>query len=89
MKARDTFDIRLLLLRGAKLDSLLKAHLQDALMWREVDREQINERIERVDGKLCRAELKPVLPDEVYEELEKDDFEVLRAAVRRLFAERL
>jgi hypothetical protein len=89
VKARDTFDIRLLLLRGAKLDSLLKAHLQDALMWRDVDREQINERIERVDGKLCRAELKPVLPDEVYEELEKDDFEVLRAAVRRLFAERL
>jgi len=87
VKARDAFDIRLLLLRGAKLDSLLKAHLHDALMWREADREQINERIERVDGKLCRAELKPVLPDEVYEELEKDDFEILRAAVRSVFAE--
>ncbi|HJZ64260.1 MAG TPA: nucleotidyl transferase AbiEii/AbiGii toxin family protein [Candidatus Acidoferrum sp.] len=87
VKARDAFDIRLLLLRGAKLDSLLKAHLQDALMWREVNREQIEERIEKVDQKLCRAELKPVLPEEVYEEQEKDDFEVLRAAVRSVFSE--
>jgi hypothetical protein len=87
VKARDAFDIRLLLLRGAKLDSLLKAHLHDALMWREIDGEQIKERIEKVDQKLCRAELKPVLPEEVYLELEKDDFEILRAAVRSAFAE--
>lgn len=87
VKARDAFDIRLLLLRGAKLDSLLKAHLHDALMWKELGSEQINERIEKLDGKLCRAELKPVLPDEVYAELEQDDFEILRAAVRSVFAE--
>jgi hypothetical protein len=87
VKARDAFDIRLLLLRGAKLDSQLKAHLHDALMWREVDRGQINERIEKVDRKLCRAELKPVLPEDVYAELEKDDFEILRAALRKVFAE--
>jgi len=54
VKARDAFDIRLLLLRGAKLDSVLKGHLEDALKWREVGREEINERIERVNPKLCR-----------------------------------
>ena len=87
VKARDAFDIRLLLLRGAKLDSLLKAHLHDALMWREVGTEQMKERIEKLDQKLCRAELKPVLPEEAYAELEKDNFEILRAAVKSVFAE--
>jgi hypothetical protein len=87
VKARDAFDIRLLLLRGAKLDSVLKGHLEDALKWREVGRQEITERIERVNQKLCRAELKPVLPDEVYTELEQDDFEILRAALRSLFAD--
>jgi hypothetical protein len=86
VKARDAFDIRLLLLRGAKLDSVLKGHLEDVLKWREVGREEILERIERVNQKLCRAELKPVLPDEVYTELERDDFEILRAALRSVFA---
>ena len=87
VKARDAFDIRLLLLRGAKLDSVLKGHLEDALKWREIGREEINARIEKVDEKLCRSELKPVLPDEVYKELEQDNFEILRAAVRSVFAE--
>jgi hypothetical protein len=40
-----------------------------------------------VNPKLCRAELKPVLPDEVYTELERDGFEILRAALRSVFAE--
>jgi hypothetical protein len=40
-----------------------------------------------VNQKLCRAELKPVLPDEIYTELERDDFEILRAALRSVFAE--
>jgi hypothetical protein len=87
VKARDAFDIRLLLLRGAKLDGVLKGHLEDALKWREVGREEINERIEGVNQKLCRAELKPVLPEDVYTELEQDDFEILRAALRSMFAE--
>jgi Nucleotidyl transferase AbiEii toxin, Type IV TA system len=73
VKARDAFDIRLLLQRGAKLDATLKGHLEDALKWREVSREEINERIESVNQKLCRAELKPVLPEEVYAELEQDN----------------
>ncbi|MBV9888784.1 MAG: nucleotidyl transferase AbiEii/AbiGii toxin family protein [Acidobacteria bacterium] len=85
VKARDAFDIRLLLLRGAKFDAQLRGHLADALKWREVDTDQINERIARLTAKACRAELKPVLPDEVYAELELDDFEILRTAVRIVF----
>jgi hypothetical protein len=87
VKARDAFDIRLLLLRGAKFDALLRGHLEDALKWKEVDANEINTRIKRLDAKTCRAELKPVLPDEVYAELEHDDFELLRAAVRSVFRE--
>ncbi len=87
VKTRDAFDIRLLLTQGAKLDAVLKGHLHDALMWREMDREQITERIEKVDARLCRAELKPVLPDDVYAELEGEGFESLRAAVRSVFGE--
>jgi hypothetical protein len=56
-------------------------------MWREMDWEQITERIEKVDARLCRAELKPVLPDDVYAELEGEGFESLRAAVRRVFGD--
>src|SRR5258708_10927221 len=80
VKTRDAFDIRLLLTQGAKLDAVLKGHLHDALMWREMDREQNTERIEKVDARLCRAELKPVLPADVYAELEGEGFERLRAA---------
>jgi hypothetical protein len=87
VKARDAFDIRLLLLRGAKVDAQLKGHLEDTLKWREVGADEINERIARLDAKTCKAELKPVLPDEVYAELEQDGFEILRAAVRSVFAE--
>jgi len=65
----------------------LKGHLEDARKWREVSREEINERIESVNQKLCRAELKPVLPEEIYAELEQDNFEVLRAALRSVYAD--
>lgn len=87
MKTRDAFDIRLLLAQGAKLDAVLKGHLDDALMWREIVREQISERIEKLDTRLCRAELKPVLPEDIYAELERKGFEGLRTAVRSVFAE--
>jgi hypothetical protein len=87
MKSRDAFDIRLLLSQGAKLDEVLRGHLHDAVLWREMRREEVGERIEKLDAKLCRAELKPVLPDEVYAQLEREGFESLRAAVRSVFAE--
>jgi Nucleotidyl transferase AbiEii toxin, Type IV TA system len=86
-KTRDAFDMRLLLAEGAILDETLKAHLNDLVMWRELDAKQINERIEQITPKLCRAELKSVLPEEVYSNLEVEEFEILRAAVRTLFAE--
>jgi len=78
VKTRDAFDVRLLLDEGAVLDERLKGHLNDLVMWRELDAEQINERIEEITPKLCRAELKSVLPEE---------FNSLRAAVKSLFAE--
>jgi len=56
VKTRDAFDIRLLLALGAKLDTVLKGHLHDALLWREMDRERISERIEKLNAKLCRAQ---------------------------------
>jgi hypothetical protein len=87
VKTRDAFDMRLLLAEGAALDETLKGHLNDLVMWRELDAEQINERIRQITPKLCRAELKSVLPEEVYSSLETEEFESLRAAVRALFAE--
>lgn len=68
------------------LDARL-AHLRDLLMWRELDAEQLNERIQEITPKVCRAELKPVLPDEVYAKLEAEEFQSLRAAVTSLLAE--
>lgn len=87
MKTRDAFDIRLLLSQGAKLDATLKSHLHDAILWREADGDQIKERIGKIDVKRCRAELRPVLPEDVYIELEREEFESLRAAVKSVFEE--
>ncbi len=87
VKTRDAFDMRLLLAEGAVLDETLKGHLNDLVMWREWDAERINDRITQITPKLCRAELKSVLPEEMYNSLEVEEFESLRAAVRALFAE--
>ena len=75
VKTRDAFDMRLLLDEGTVLDETLKAHLHDLVKWRELDADQINERIEQITPKLCRAELKSVLPEEVYSSLELEEFE--------------
>jgi hypothetical protein len=87
VKTRDAFDVRLLLEAGAVLGATLKGHLNDLVLWRELDAEQINERIEQITPNLCRAELKSVLPEEVYAKLESEEFDSLRAAVKSLFAE--
>lgn len=58
-----------------------------ALLWREMAREQISETIEKLDAKLCQAEIKSVLPNDVYVELEGEGFESLRGAMRSVFAE--
>jgi hypothetical protein len=39
VKTRDAFDMRLLLAEGAALDETLKGHLNDLVMWRELDAE--------------------------------------------------
>src|SRR5580704_11416291 len=69
------------------LDDTLSGHLNDLVMWRELYAEQINERIEQITPELCRAELKSVLPEQVYAKLESEEFNSLRAAIKSLFAE--
>ena len=87
VKARDAFDVNLLLREGAVLKGTLRAHLNDALAWREFDSEQIDDRIDQITPKLCRAELELVLPEEVYKKLEAEGFKTLRDSMRTVFAE--
>src|SRR5271155_4285712 len=83
LKARDAFDIHLLLSRGATLDKALRPHLA----MKEFDKESIKERIQGVTAKLCTVELRPVLPLPLFEDLAKDDFESVRRSVRTVFSE--
>ena len=87
LKARDAFDIHLLLSRGATLDKALRPHLEDFIAMKELDREFIEERIQAVTAKLCTVELRPVLPLPLFEDLAKDDFESVRRSVRTVFSE--
>jgi nucleotidyltransferase AbiEii toxin of type IV toxin-antitoxin system len=84
LKARDAYDIHLLLNRGARLSGNLEKHLEDMLVG-EFDSERIRERIEQVDSKLCRADLTSILPAAEYGPLEESDFETLRDALRHVF----
>ena len=86
VKARDAFDIRLLLSRGAKLDKGLQAHLEDSMRMKEIDGEEIESRIKTITKKLCIAELRTVLPLAVFEELAQEGFETIRHSLRRVFA---
>jgi hypothetical protein len=87
VKARDAFDIDYLFSKGAKLDDVLSAHLEDfILMHEEWDSEFIGSRINSIDSKRCTAELRLVLPTEVFEELAKKDFEQLRHSLESAFA---
>lgn len=88
LKARDAFDIKLLRDSGAKLDDNLQAHLTDGpAAERLEDPEFIATRIDQVDSLTCKPELQPYLPKDIYEELERTDFEPLREALRQLFSE--
>src|SRR5260221_12475285 len=62
VKTRDAFDIRLLLTQGAKLDAVLKGHLHDALMWREMGPGENTQRIEKVCAEHLPAAHKPGSP---------------------------
>jgi len=87
VKARDAFDIHLLLSRGAQLDKTLRPHLEDLIAMKELDKESIQARIEAVTAKLCTVELRPVLPLPLFEHLEKKEFEVIRQSLRTVFTD--
>src|SRR6266851_3320462 len=85
VKARDAYDIHVLLQKGAVLNPNLKAHLEDAMHANEIDGETVSERIALIDIDRCSLELKPILPPEIYTPLEESEFEKLRDAVKKLF----
>jgi len=85
-KARDAFDIDVLKTKGAKLDGNLNAHLEDIIQMKELDAELIRSRIARIDPKLCTVELRPILPQELFRELAKDDFKRLRKTLKAVFS---
>jgi len=87
VKARDAFDIHLLLSHKAQLDSSLRSHLQDFVLMNELNGKSITERIEAVDRKLCTVELRPALPGTLFEQLEKKDFEPIRQCLRETFSD--
>lgn len=87
VKARDAFDIHLLLSRGAALDDNLTAHLADFIRMREFDAEFLHARIDRVNAKLCTVELRAVLPSELFNGLSQEGFKPLRQALETLFAD--
>jgi len=87
VKARDAYDVRLLQSIGATLDANLRAHLEDTMLANALESNAISGRIDRVDKSLCRAELKPILPPEVYAALEAREFKPLRQALRELYGE--
>jgi len=87
VKARDAFDIHLLLSRKARLDVTLRAHLQDFIVMNEPDKESVKARIDAISPKLCTVELRPVLPPPLFEQLEKEGFEPLRQSLRTVFSD--
>lgn len=84
-KARDAYDIHVLLEKGAVLSPTLRAHLADAVYANEIDAAAISERLALIDIELCSLELRPILPPEVYLPLEEGKFGTLRDAVTTLY----
>jgi hypothetical protein len=87
VKARDAYDIHVLLQKGALLSANLRAHLQDAIHANEIDGGGISERIALINLDLCTFELKPILPPEIYMPLEENEFGKLREAAKKLYEE--
>lgn len=86
VKARDAFDIHLLVHQGAALDEHLLAHLEDFTLIEELDSEFIAGRIEKIVPKLCTVELRAVLPPQVFEGLAEKEFEPIRHSLRTVFS---
>ena len=88
LKVRDAYDIKVLLDSGASLSEILKAHLADGRASERLeDPEFIHNRIASITSEKCELELRPVLPEQVYAELEKSDFAQLRNAVAKILAD--
>jgi hypothetical protein len=87
VKARDAYDIYLLRNLGATLNRNLQAHLHDTILGNGFDADSILERINQISSKACVAELKPILPPEIYSPLEEKEFEPLRDALQDLYQE--
>ena len=87
VKARDAYDIHVLLQKGAVLSPNLSTHPEDATHANEIDGAVLSERIALINLDLCSFELKPVLPPEIYARLEEGEFGKLRDAVKKLFEE--
>ncbi|MGB2663134.1 MAG: nucleotidyl transferase AbiEii/AbiGii toxin family protein [Candidatus Acidiferrum sp.] len=87
VKARDAFDIHLLLGRGASLNNNLQAHLEDFVLLKELDAEFIEARIQSIDVKLCTVELRSVLPPTLFDELGKKQFAPIGDSLRKVFSE--
>jgi Nucleotidyl transferase AbiEii toxin, Type IV TA system len=85
-KARDAFDIDVLRTKGAQLDDNLKSHLEAFIQIKQLDADLIRSRIARIDPKLCTVELRPILPQELFAELAKDDFSRLSKALEAVFS---
>lgn len=85
VKPRDAYDIMRLLSRCAELSGNLKQYLDDLMIGS--DSEMIQERIRLLDRDHCRADLENFIPDGEYRSLEQLDFEPLRDAVSKIFAE--
>jgi hypothetical protein len=85
VKARDAYDIAVLLEKGAALNSNLRAHLADAVYANEIDEAYIAERIAQIDADRCSLELNSILPPEVYSKLKNEGFATLRDAVATLY----
>jgi hypothetical protein len=87
VKARDAYDIHLLKSLGAELKKNLREHLSDTLIGNQIGPEQIHERIEAINARQCRTDLRPYLPAAAYSSLEVGGFQHLRDVLRALYAE--
>lgn len=87
VKARDAFDIHLLLTRGASLNDNLRAHLEDFVLLKDLDGEFIEARIQNIDARLCTTELRSVLPPARFDELDTKQFAPIRHSLRKVFSE--
>lgn len=86
-KCRDAFDIDVLLLKGAKLGDVFKAHLHDFIEMRELDSELIRAKIQAVNSKPCTVELRNMLPEPIFTELAKHDFKKLRDSLEAVYSD--